>query len=155
LSKCRTPLLSWNSFRTLSATTCSLTNKFTLVTAFPSRLRSQPIATAVCHVVESVSQGLSLPTTYLPPPLSTQHLFNTNIYSTSLHTQADSHLFSGTIQRSQYLLNHRVWIPRISQADSGEYSCCVDFSLQLQDHYSTPYTFQTAREQSLNWVSGR
>jgi hypothetical protein len=27
---------------------------------------------------------------------------------------------------SLYLLNHRVWIPLISQADSGEYSCCMD-----------------------------
>jgi hypothetical protein len=94
MSKCRTLLLSWNSFRTLSATPCSLTNKFTLVIVFLPQLRSQPIATAVAYRVEFVSRGLSLPTTYLPPSLSTQHLFNTDIYSTSLHTQADSWLFS-------------------------------------------------------------
>jgi hypothetical protein len=53
-----------------------------------------PVSTTVSYGVESVSWGLSLPTTYLPPSLSTQHLFNTNIYSTSLHTQADSQLFT-------------------------------------------------------------
>jgi hypothetical protein len=93
-SKCSTPLLSWNSFRTLFTTSCSLTNKFTLVIAFLPRPGSQPVVTAVCHGVESVSQGLSLSTTYLPPSLSAQHLFNTDIYSTSLHTQADTQLFN-------------------------------------------------------------
>jgi hypothetical protein len=53
-----------------------------------------PIATVISYGVKPVSQGLSLPTTYLPSSLSTQHLFNTDIYSTSLHTQANSWLFS-------------------------------------------------------------
>jgi hypothetical protein len=59
-----------------------------------------PVSTVVSYRVESASQGLSLPTTYLPPSLSTQHPFTTDIYSTSLHTQADSWLFSGLL-RSQ------------------------------------------------------
>jgi hypothetical protein len=80
--------------RSLSATPRSLTNKFTLVISVPPQPRSQPVATVVCHGVKSVSRGLSLPTTYLPPPLFAQHLFNTDIYSTSLHTQADSRLFT-------------------------------------------------------------
>jgi hypothetical protein len=56
-----------------------------------------PIATAVSYGVEFVSWGLSLPTTYLPPSLSAQHFFNTDIYSTSLHTQADTWLFSALL----------------------------------------------------------
>jgi hypothetical protein len=33
--------------------------------------------------------------------------------------------------QSLYLLNHRVWIPQISQADSGEYSCHIDISFAV------------------------
>jgi hypothetical protein len=63
-----------------------------------------PVATTVSYGVESAFQGLSLPTTYLPPSLSTQHLFTTNIYSTSLHTQADSRLFS-TLSRQSFFVD--------------------------------------------------
>jgi hypothetical protein len=42
LLKRSTPLLSWNSFRTLSTTLCSCTNKFTLIIVFLCGLQSQP-----------------------------------------------------------------------------------------------------------------
>jgi hypothetical protein len=58
---------------------CTVSLTSTLVIAFPPRPRSQPIVTAVCHRVKSISQALSFPTTYLPPTLSTQHLSNTDI----------------------------------------------------------------------------
>jgi hypothetical protein len=62
---------------------------------------SLPAQTVVNPVATVVSYRVCLPEsrfTYhlLPPSLSAQYLFNTDIYNTYLHTQADSWLFNVT-----------------------------------------------------------
>jgi hypothetical protein len=89
ISKCITLLLSWNSFRTFSTP---------YAVSF--------IASAVFYGVEFASQNLSPPTLYLPPFISTQYLFITDIYSTSLHTQADSRLFIVFLPFAAVYFNH-------------------------------------------------